>query len=1217
MKYRIPSYVLASAFIAVLTPIVASGAASTDVRFGAMTHFAQGQNPAWAATVSSLGIATVRDELYWDSVETSRGVYSFTGEFDNYMAKLKSGNIAPYIVLDWGNKNYDTDYSPFDADGLTGYTNYSNQVLSHYGSQVSAVEIWNEYNGTWCSGPATNNRPQYYTAMLKAAYAGIKAARPDVVVSGGSTAGIALGYWEQLMQNGALGAMDVESIHPYRYNQAPEGIEDDVIALQNLTKRYNNGQAKPIWVSEIGWVIQSGNNTTLNIDATTQAKFLARAYPLLLSAGAQRVYWYDYSDDVGISTMGLTDSSNTPRASGLAFKAMSQELSGANFVRREASLPGLYSELFQRADGTQVRVMWSLDNASFAASGATKIVDMTGNPVAVTGTLKLSDAPVYVEGPLSGLPAATETPLADAETDFGNAQGNNGWSYGYASGSGSTNFVPFTGYAAGQWNGPASYLLMTACDQQPSGSGSTPLLAIRRWTSTFAGNVHISGSFVAENAGYGGDGVGVTVRVNGQPITTRALIGTNSTPFESDFDVVQTVQVGTTIDFVVDPGPAADNSYDACGVYAKISTSAQSGTFLPGSGVNSTGTGSGGGSTSLGGSASTGSGSAASSGPSSNAADGTVLADANGDFSGAQGQAGWSYGDFASGTNFQNLTAFSGVAWSASYPYISITSGDQHPSTVNGGPVSVVRRWTSSYAGAVSINGQFVAENTGGDGVGVTVLLNGQPLLARAAIGAAGAPTQKGFSLNATLKVGDTLDFAVDPGPAADINFDATGLSATVTASSSSSGSGSSAGTGTSTAGSGLGAVLGSSGSSDSSGSAASAANDTNTASGVQVDATGDYSATAPARGWSYGYFVGGAGAIGSWGNASFSALGSSGGGWTGPVPSLAVGSSTLSPSAVGIVQYAAVKRWTSNYTGNVQVSGSFTDTRNGDGVGVCICVNGQAALARSLIGVTGDGLTRTFSFVQAVIPGTTIDFVVDPGPGRDYAGDATVLNATIASCASAPTTGISVSAAVTGTANGTSGDSASGSSSSSGASGPAGAGSSGSTATSVAANAASDFSLTQGQGGWIYGYFVGPLGAIGPAANATLTTMSSSGSSWSGPFPSLGITATTLSPSAAGIVQYSAVKRWTSTYTGNVQVSGSFNIGHDGDGVGVTVMVNGRPQSPRAVIGNSGSSRTHSFSFVQAVVPGTTIDFVVDPGPGRDYAHDATTLTVGIASSF
>jgi len=183
-----------------------------------MTHFAQGDTPAWAGTVAQLAIPTVRDELYWNQVEATRGNYSFPAEFDTYMAALRQKNIAPFIVLDFENPNYDADNTPYDADGFAGYANYASAVLQHYGSQIQAVEIWNEYNGTWCTGPATNDRPGTYTKMLQQAYTAIKTARPDVIVAGGATAGIALGYWQQLMQDGALSSMDVLSVHPYRYN---------------------------------------------------------------------------------------------------------------------------------------------------------------------------------------------------------------------------------------------------------------------------------------------------------------------------------------------------------------------------------------------------------------------------------------------------------------------------------------------------------------------------------------------------------------------------------------------------------------------------------------------------------------------------------------------------------------------------------------------------------------------------------------------------------------------------------------------------------------------------------------------------------------------------------------------------------------------------------------------------------------------------------------
>jgi hypothetical protein len=293
--------------------------------------------------------------------------------------------------------------------------------------------------------------------------------------------------------------------------------------------------------------------------------------------------------------------------------------------------------------------------------------------------------------------------------------------------------------------------------------------------------------------------------------------------------------------------------------------------------------------------------------------------------------------------------------------------------------------------------------------------------------------------------------------------------------------------------------------------------------------------------------------------------------------------------------------------------------------VGVTIMVNGQPEAARVLIGNSGAAEVQAFDFVQAVQPGTTIDFVVDPGPGRDAGSDSTTFSATIVSVG-APASTASAGSGGTSTTTGTTGSTSPGSTSTTtggtgtttGSSGGASSsGSSGPTApATVQASSAADFSLAQGQNGWSYGYFTGSPGVIGPLAGSTFVPMTAAATAWTGSSSPLAITATTLYPYAAGIVQVDAVRRWTSPVTGNVQVSGSFAIGHDGDGVGVTVMVNGQAVVPRLIIGNSGSTQTQAFSFVQAVVPGTTIDFVVDAGPGRDDSNDSTTFNATIVTS-
>ncbi len=115
------------------------------------------------------------------------------------------------------------------------------------------MEIWNEFNGTFCKGPAARDRAGTYLQMLRVAYTAIKRERPDVTVVAGATSGIPVPYWEELLAGGGLAFMDVVAVHPYRYDLPPEGLETDITHLQNLVKKYNGGKPKPIWVTEIGW----------------------------------------------------------------------------------------------------------------------------------------------------------------------------------------------------------------------------------------------------------------------------------------------------------------------------------------------------------------------------------------------------------------------------------------------------------------------------------------------------------------------------------------------------------------------------------------------------------------------------------------------------------------------------------------------------------------------------------------------------------------------------------------------------------------------------------------------------------------------------------------------------------------------------------------------------------------------------------------------------
>ncbi len=173
-----------------------------------------------------LGVGQVRDELYWRDVEPTRGDFRLPDSYRQYLPRLEQAQVSPLLVLSFENPNYDGGETPYSEEGLSAYARYAVEVLRLGGKQVKAVEVWNEFNGTFNHGPATEHRAVSYVRMLRRAYESIKRERPDVIVVGGATSGVPLPYWSRMFAAGADDCLDALSVHPYRYDSPPEGLEE-------------------------------------------------------------------------------------------------------------------------------------------------------------------------------------------------------------------------------------------------------------------------------------------------------------------------------------------------------------------------------------------------------------------------------------------------------------------------------------------------------------------------------------------------------------------------------------------------------------------------------------------------------------------------------------------------------------------------------------------------------------------------------------------------------------------------------------------------------------------------------------------------------------------------------------------------------------------------------------------------------------------------------
>lgn len=565
-------------------------AAGARLSIGVCSHFAQGWSREVIPLIARAGIVGVRDEAYWDDCEKSAGKFAFDEDIDLYQEELAEFGLMPLVPLTFDNKLYDGGQTPHSDKGFDAYARYGAEVLRHYAG-LTQVEVWNEYNGSFCKGPAAENRSATYCKMLARAYAEIKKTRPGATVVGGSTAGLPWPYLEKLFAAGGLAHMDVVSVHPYRYRAAPEGLETDMDRLATLVRRYNQGRSKPVWATEYGWFTkQTEAPGDLPISEADQAKFLVRGHLLLLSAGVEKAYWYLLKDTGDFPTMGLLRNESdrlgryTPKPAYAACANLAFQLNGMRFVERERAPRGVYVLRFEDAKGSSLRAMWAPLGRNAAvevpAAGASR-TDMWGasKPLASgANELLLSDEPLFIAGsvrfrfaPQPGDELRVR-PLADSVADFSAEQGKGGWLYGYFD-NGTTKadrFVQLPQYRVtdwtAEWVGKIDWLSINADFQHPAVADGKPVTVVRRWVSHAEGPARLRVNAVREETQ--GDGVNLRILVDGKALVERKLGGGQS--IRADLDERVTLRRGTTIDFAVDPGPAADITYDGTNLVVTI-----------------------------------------------------------------------------------------------------------------------------------------------------------------------------------------------------------------------------------------------------------------------------------------------------------------------------------------------------------------------------------------------------------------------------------------------------------------------------------------------------------------------------------------------------------------------------------------------------------------------------------------------------------------------
>jgi len=149
-------------------------------------------------------------------------------------------------------------------------------LAQRYGTQLAAIEVWNEpdqANEAYFAGP---NKAQLYAALLRAAYPAIKQANPRVLVLGGSFVGVNGLFLKALYAAGIKGYYDGLAVHFYTLTLAALRYTHEI--------QLANGDTKPLWLNEFGWPScwpQSTEQEQACVTEKTQAENMSNIFRAL------------------------------------------------------------------------------------------------------------------------------------------------------------------------------------------------------------------------------------------------------------------------------------------------------------------------------------------------------------------------------------------------------------------------------------------------------------------------------------------------------------------------------------------------------------------------------------------------------------------------------------------------------------------------------------------------------------------------------------------------------------------------------------------------------------------------------------------------------------------------------------------------------------------------------------------------------------------------
>jgi hypothetical protein len=288
--------------------------------------------PIMIDLMKEAGVQWNREEISWHHIQSAPGgPFRWDGDeagfynYDRSITLQHEAGIEMLGLLAYNPAWFKGQYPKLE-EWLPDWSEYVYATVKRYGDKIKYWEIWNEPNlaiAGYDSGLYTTG---HYVEVLKASQEAAQRADPEARIVLGALCDIwsdlppnfhdTPEYLRELAELGAWKYFDVLAVHPYRPGppEIPtlrrdryETLKDTMDDIDAILEQWG---PKPIWYTEMGW---SREFFGIKDDAE-QAAWMERFFLLVLTRpGVEKVFWYDFRDDVdhpGLYTEPVGNSSS-------------------------------------------------------------------------------------------------------------------------------------------------------------------------------------------------------------------------------------------------------------------------------------------------------------------------------------------------------------------------------------------------------------------------------------------------------------------------------------------------------------------------------------------------------------------------------------------------------------------------------------------------------------------------------------------------------------------------------------------------------------------------------------------------------------------------------------------------------------------------------------------------------------------------------------------